>query len=75
MFRIGVRAGDGAAPSVLARQMRLFVQESAILNFINSLGNTAMDEFGGQVEKEENAWLHELFSSMREDARNAIPGT
>jgi len=58
---------------VLARQMRLFVQESAILNFINSLSNTAMDEFGGLVEKEENAWLHDLFGAMREDARNAIP--
>jgi hypothetical protein len=73
MFRIGVRAGEGAAPTLLSRQMRLFVQESAILNFINSLGNTAMDEFGGQVEKEENAWLHDLFVALREDARNAIP--
>jgi hypothetical protein len=73
MFRIGVRAGDGGTPSLLSRQMRLFVQESAILNFINSLGNTAMDEFGGQVEKEENAWLQDLFVAMREDARNAIP--
>jgi hypothetical protein len=75
MFRIGVRGGEGGAgsPAVLSRQMRLFVQESGILNFINSLGNTAMDEFGGQVEKEENAWLHDLFVAMREDARNAIP--
>jgi hypothetical protein len=74
MFRIGVRAGDGAVPTVLARQMRLFVQESAILNFLNSLSNTAMDEFGGEVEKEENFWLHELFSAMRDDARCAFPG-
>jgi hypothetical protein len=74
MFRIGVRSGEGAgSPTLLSRQMRLFVQESGILNFINSLGNTAMDEFGGQVEKEENAWLHELFIAMREDARTAIP--
>jgi hypothetical protein len=75
MFRIGVHTagGDGAAPVLLSRQMRLFVQESAILNFINSLGNTAMDEFGGQVEKEENAWLHDLFIALREDTRNAIP--
>jgi hypothetical protein len=73
MFRIGVRAGDGGTPTLLSRQMRLFVQESGILNFINSLGNTAMDEFGGQVEKEENAWLYDLFVAMREDARNAIP--
>ncbi len=68
MFRIGVRSADGA-PTVLARQSRLYVQESALLNFLNGLGSTAMDEFGGQVEREENAWLHELFTAMREDAR------
>jgi hypothetical protein len=73
MFRSGLRAGDAGSPTLLSRQMRLYVQESGILNFINSLGNTAMDEFGGQVEKEENAWLHDLFVAMREDARNAIP--
>ncbi|MFL5606744.1 MAG: hypothetical protein ACJ8AD_09890 [Gemmatimonadaceae bacterium] len=73
MFRIGVRAGEGGSPTLLSRQMRLSVQESGILNFINSLGNTAMDEFGGQVEKEENAWLHDLFVALREDARNGIP--
>jgi hypothetical protein len=75
LFRIGVRAGEGAsAPTVLARQMRLYVQESAVLNFLNGLGNTAMDEFGGAVEREENAWLHELFAAMRDDAHFAIPG-
>lgn len=73
-FRLAVRAGEGGAPTVLGRQMRLFVQESAILNFINGLSNTAMDEFGGQVEKEENAWLHELFIGMRDDAHAAIAG-
>jgi hypothetical protein len=73
MFRIGMRSGDAGSPTLLSRTMRLYVQESGILNFINSLGNTAMDEFGGEVEKEENAWLHDLFGAMREDARNAIP--
>ena len=72
MFRIGVRAGENGAPTVLARQTRLYVQESAILNFLNGLGNTAMDEFGGQVEREENLWLHELFVALREDSRAAI---
>jgi hypothetical protein len=75
MYRIGVRGGEagGTAPTVLTRQMRLYVQESAILNFLNGLGNTAMDEFGGAVEREENAWLHELFTALRDDAHGAIP--
>ena len=72
LFRIGVRAGENGAPTVLLRHARLPVQESAILNFLNSLGGTAMDDFGGPVQREENAWLHELFVALREDARAAI---
>jgi hypothetical protein len=74
LFRIGVRAGVAGAPTVLLRHSRLPVQESSILNFLNSLGGTAMDDFGGPVQREENAWLHELFVSLRDDARAAIPG-
>ena len=72
LFRIGVRKGDGEAPTVLFRQSRLTVQESAILRFINSLSNTAMDDFGGRVEKEENQWLRDVFSAMRDDARGVL---
>jgi hypothetical protein len=73
LFRLGVRAGEGSAPTVLVRQSRLTVQESAILNFLNSLGNRAMDDFENTVEREENAWLHELFVALRDDARGALP--
>lgn len=72
LFRIGVRAGENGAPTVIMRQSHLTVQESGILNFLNSLGNTAMDEFDGAVEREENAWLRELFLAFRDDARAAI---
>ena len=73
-FRIGVRAGNAGAPTVLLRHSRLPVQESSILNFLNSLSGTAMDDFGGPVQREENAWLHELFHSLRDDARAALAG-
>jgi hypothetical protein len=72
LFRIGVRSGDGGAPTVLLRHSRLPVQESAILNFLNSLSGTAMDDFGGTVQREEYAWLRELFIGLRDDARAAI---
>jgi hypothetical protein len=72
LFRIGVRAGEGTAPTVIARQARLTVQESAILNFLNSLGSTAMDDFGHDVEREQNVWLRELFLALRDDARGAL---
>ena len=73
LFRVGVRAGENGAPTVLVRHARLPVQESAILNFLNSLGGTAMDDFGGPVQREQNAWLRELFLALRDDARAAIP--
>lgn len=72
LFRIGVRAGENGGPTVIVRQSHLTVQESGILNFLNSLGNTAMDDFDGAVEREENAWLRELFLALRDDARAAL---
>jgi hypothetical protein len=72
LFRIGVRTGDDGEPTVIMRNSHLTVQESGILNFLNSLGNTAMSDFEGAVEREENAWLRELFLALRDDARAAI---
>jgi hypothetical protein len=73
LFRIGVR-GDGTGPTVIVRQIRLFVQESAILRFLNSLSGTAFSEFEDRVDQEENAWLREVFAGMRADVRGAIGG-
>ena len=73
LFRMGLRAGEGDQPTVLVRQARLAVQESAILKFINSLANTAIDDFGARVEREENLWLRELFLALRDDARAVLP--
>ena len=71
LFRLGVR-GDGSGQTVIFRQVRLIVQESAILRFLNSLSGTAFSEFEDRVDREENAWLRELFAGMRADARGAI---
>lgn len=71
-FSIGVRAGEGGGPTLLRRRARLPVQESAILNFLNSLSGKAMDDFGFAVQREENAWLRELFTGVRDDARAAM---
>jgi hypothetical protein len=71
LFRIGVR-GDGAHQTVMFRQIRLFVQESAILRFLNALSGAAFSEFADRVDEEQNAWLREVFGAMRDDARAAI---
>jgi hypothetical protein len=71
LFRIGMR-GDGTEQSVIFREIRLFVQESAILRFLNALSGAAFSEFADKVDAEQNAWLREVFGAMREDARAAI---
>lgn len=68
LLRLAVR-DEGDRPTILVRQARLSVQESAILRFLNSLSSKAMNDFGIRVEVEENLWLRELFMAMRDDAR------
>lgn len=72
LFRMGVRDGVGDQATVLVRQARLNVHESAVLRFLNSLSNTAMDDFGARVEQEEGQWLRLLFLAMRDDARAVL---
>jgi hypothetical protein len=71
LFRIGVRR-EGSGPTVIVRQIRLFVQESAILRFLNSLSGTVFSEFEDRVDREENTWLREVFAGMRADVRGAL---
>jgi hypothetical protein len=71
LFRLAVR-GEANASTVVVRQSRLVVQESAVLRFLNSLSSAAMGEFQSKVEREENAWLRELSLAMRDDARSAL---
>jgi len=69
LFRIGVRDDSASGQSVLHRRLHLEVQESLILRFIGRLGSVAMSEFAGKVEKEENAWLYEIFGAFVADVR------
>lgn len=70
LFRIGVRDSAGAQ-SLLYRTLRLEVQESAILRFIARLGAIAISDYAGDVEREEMAWLRELFTALIADIRPA----
>jgi hypothetical protein len=71
LFRIGVRR-EGDGPTVIVRQVRLFVQESAILRFLNALSGTAFSDFEDRVDREQNAWLRTVFAAMRADAHAAL---
>lgn len=67
-FRIGVRDSAGAQ-TTLNRRMHLEVQESAILRFIGKLGATAIGDYQGKAEREQLAWLREVFASLVADLR------
>ena len=66
LFRLGVRDSAGGQ-TLLTRQARLSVQESAIMRFIGALGAHATSELADQVERERDRFLCEAFAALRED--------
>ncbi len=65
-FRIGFTS-DGNGQTVFGRTAVVAVRESAVMRFIGNLGFTAMSDFDGAVEVEENRFLAEAFAAMRAD--------
>lgn len=64
--RFGLRTGpDGQTLS--ERVVDVAVRESAIMRWLGNLGFTAMSDFAGGVEEEENRFLGDLFRAMRSD--------
>jgi hypothetical protein len=72
-LRVSVRDAEGAQ-TVLARSSAIAVQESAILRFLGSLGFTAMSDFAGKSEAEENRFLAQAFAALRADSRALFDG-
>ena len=72
MFRLAVADSPGQQ-SIIARRTSATVQESAILRFLNRLSGTAMGDFVGKAEVEENRFSAEVFNAMRLDSRCADP--
>jgi hypothetical protein len=71
MFRLAIQDSPGKQ-SIVGRRTSATVQESAILRFLNRLSGTAMGDFVGKAEVEENRFSAEAFNAMRLDARNSI---
>ncbi len=65
-FRLGVNTGT-QGQSILNRQFDVAIRESAIVRFLGNLGFTAMSDFAGAAEAEENRFLAEAMKAMRED--------
>jgi len=72
IFHIGVR-DSAEAQTLLERRAHLTVQESAILHFLNSLGSRAMSDLADRTEREEEQFLHEVFSALEADVHQLAP--
>jgi hypothetical protein len=67
-FRISIRDNPGAQ-TLLTHRSGVVVQESAILRFLGKLGATAMGDFVGESEAQENRFNAEVFTALRNDVR------
>lgn len=67
-FRISLRDNPGTQ-TILNHRSGVVVQESAILRFLGKLGATAMGDFIGESEAQENRFNAEVFTALRADVR------
>lgn len=72
MLRL-VLHGNPGSQTIIARRSNTVVQESAILRFLGRLGSTAMGDFVGKSEAEENRFSAEVFNALRLDIRSLLP--
>jgi hypothetical protein len=73
MVRISFRDRSGSQ-ALLSRQAGVAVQESAIVRWLGGLGNSAMSDFAGRAEAEENRYVFEVLSALRGDFVAALSG-
>jgi len=67
-LRVAIRDSAGAQ-TLITRRSHTVVQESAVLRFLGSLGATAMSDYAGKSEAEENRFTAEVFNALRADLR------
>lgn len=65
-FKLGLRTAPNGQ-TISERIVDVAVKESAIMRWLGNLGFTAVSDFAGSVEDEENRFLVELFRAMRGD--------
>ncbi|HUQ83748.1 MAG TPA: hypothetical protein VM076_21535 [Gemmatimonadaceae bacterium] len=65
-LRVSIRERSGSQ-SLLAREAGVAVQESGIVRWLGGLGSSAMSDFAGRAEVEENRYVYEVLSALRAD--------
>jgi hypothetical protein len=64
---------EGAGPqTLLVRRTHTEVKESAILRWMNGLGSTAMGDYQGKAETEQNRFLTDAFNALKADAEEVM---
>lgn len=63
------------APTLLARELGITVQESAIIRWLGRFGATAMGDVTAQVEAERDRFIGEAFQALEGDIRALLPET
>jgi hypothetical protein len=71
VFRLALLDSPGKQ-SIIARTTSATVQESTILRFLNRLSGTAMGDFVGKAEAEENRFSADAFNAMRLDVKSLL---
>lgn len=71
-FRLVLQDNPGSQ-TMIARRSTTVVQESTILRFLGRLGSTAMGDFVGKSESQENRFSAEVFNALRLDIRALLP--
>jgi len=65
-LRVSVRDRTGSQ-ALLSREASVSVQESTIVRWLGGLGNSAMSDFAGRAEAEENRYVFEVLSALKAD--------
>lgn len=68
-----VHDGENGRATVAVRDYQLAVRESAIVRWFGKLGNSALSDFRAGAEREADAFVGELWRSVRADALALIP--
>ena len=69
LLSVALRDGTEGGQSLLVRDSRIAVRESAIVRWLGTLGGTAMGDFAGQTEREQNRFVADLFNALQDDLR------
>ncbi len=74
-FRMSVRQSDeksAVRTTLFTRTLSARVEESAIMRFIGNLGFTAMSDYAGKVEAQENRFIQQAFAALRADVNAGL---